>query len=210
VGLKYVADTTNYAIGAKGDLLVGTAADTLTNVAVGTNGHVLTADSSTSSGVAWAAAAAGGKVLQVVTATKTNTFTKTGATWADVTDLSVSITPASTNSKILILAKVSWMSQSGTNGGLRLVRGSTAIDAGDTAGSRTPASVGSVFGSEEVQFAAPLVWLDSPSTTSSTTYKVQCWQQSVGTLNVNRSQNDGDDATRFRTSSSITVLEIGA
>ena len=64
-GLKYVADTTNYAIAAKGDLLVGTAADTLTNVGVGTNGHVLTADSAQASGVKWAAASGSdsGKIL---------------------------------------------------------------------------------------------------------------------------------------------------
>ena len=54
-GLKYVADTTNYAIAAKGDLLVGTAADTLTNVGVGTNGHRLIADSAQPSGVKWVA-----------------------------------------------------------------------------------------------------------------------------------------------------------
>jgi hypothetical protein len=59
-GLKYVADTTNYAIAAKGDLLVGTAADTLTAVSVGTNGFVLTADSAEASGVKWAASTGGG------------------------------------------------------------------------------------------------------------------------------------------------------
>ena len=59
-GLKYVADTTNYAIAAKGDLLVGTAADTVTAVSVGTNGFVLTADSAEASGVKWAASTGGG------------------------------------------------------------------------------------------------------------------------------------------------------
>ena len=59
-GLKYVADTTNYAIAAKGDLLVGTAADTLTAVSVGTNSFVLTADSAEASGVKWAASTGGG------------------------------------------------------------------------------------------------------------------------------------------------------
>ena len=59
-GLKYVSDTTNYAIAAKGDLLVGTAADTLTAVTVGTNGYILTADSTQTAGVKWAAAPATG------------------------------------------------------------------------------------------------------------------------------------------------------
>lgn len=62
-GLKYVADTTNYAVGAKGDILVGTAADTVTNVAVGTNDHVLTADSAQASGVKWAAVPSPGLTL---------------------------------------------------------------------------------------------------------------------------------------------------
>ena len=45
---------------AKGDLLVGTADNAISRVAVGTNGHVLTADSTETSGVKWAAPAAVG------------------------------------------------------------------------------------------------------------------------------------------------------
>jgi len=63
VGLKYVADTTNYAINAKADLLVGTAADTLAALAVGTNNQVLTADSSTATGLKWATASSGSQTL---------------------------------------------------------------------------------------------------------------------------------------------------
>lgn len=59
-GLKYVADTTNYAINAKADLLVGTAADTLAALTVGTNGQVLTADSTVSpTGLKWATPTSG-------------------------------------------------------------------------------------------------------------------------------------------------------
>lgn len=47
-------------VDAKGDLIVATAADTVSRLAVGSNDQVLTADSSTSTGLKWATAAAGG------------------------------------------------------------------------------------------------------------------------------------------------------
>ena len=61
LGLKYVADTTNYAIAAKGDLLAGTAADTLQALTVGNNGETLVADSSTSTGLRYQGNYAAGK-----------------------------------------------------------------------------------------------------------------------------------------------------
>jgi len=70
LGLKYVADTTNYAIAAKADLLVGTAADTLEALTVGTNGQVLTADSTVSpTGLKWATPASGGGMTLISTTT---------------------------------------------------------------------------------------------------------------------------------------------
>ena len=65
-GLKYVADTTNYAIGAKGDLLVGTAADTLQALSVGANGTTLVADSSTATGLKWDTPAGGGSAMTLL------------------------------------------------------------------------------------------------------------------------------------------------
>ena len=44
---------------AKGDLIVGTGADAATKLSVGTNTHVLTADSSTTSGLSWVAPTTG-------------------------------------------------------------------------------------------------------------------------------------------------------
>jgi hypothetical protein len=61
VGLKYVADTTNYAIAAKGDLLAGTAADTLQALTVGNNGETLVADSSATTGLRYQGSQAAGK-----------------------------------------------------------------------------------------------------------------------------------------------------
>ena len=77
LGLKYVADTTNYAIAAKADLLVGTAADTLAALTVGTNGQVLTADSTVSpTGLKWATpSGSSGPAFSVFRATTSQSFT---------------------------------------------------------------------------------------------------------------------------------------
>jgi hypothetical protein len=84
-GLKYVADTTNYAIAAKADLLVGTAADTLAALTVGTNGQVLTADSTVSpTGLKWATPAAGSTFSGVGVSNTTDLSTSTG-TWTSIT-----------------------------------------------------------------------------------------------------------------------------
>jgi len=71
--VKSAYDLANGAIAkslvdAKGDLIVASAADTVGRLAVGTNGHVLTADSAETSGVKWAAASSGGMTL-IATAT---------------------------------------------------------------------------------------------------------------------------------------------
>jgi hypothetical protein len=71
--VKSAYDLANGAIAkslvdAKGDLIVASAADTVGRLAVGTNGHVLTADSAETTGVKWAAASSGGMTL-IATAT---------------------------------------------------------------------------------------------------------------------------------------------
>ncbi len=94
-GAVTITNSMATAIDAKGDLIVGTGADTFDRLAVGgTNGHVLTVDSSTSTGLKWAAAAGGGKVLQVVSATYSTRLDVASTTYTD-TGLSASITPSS-------------------------------------------------------------------------------------------------------------------
>jgi hypothetical protein len=87
-------------------------------------------------GTAWVALGSS-PILQVLSTTKTDVFTMTSTTCANVTGLAVSITPSSATSKILIAGSVNVSSTSGTNGvHFRLARGATAIAIGDTAGTR--------------------------------------------------------------------------
>jgi hypothetical protein len=162
----------------------------------------------------WVAAVGGtvpsqGKILQVVSTTKTDTFSTSSTSYTDVTGLSVSITPSSASSKIMVFATVN----SGRLGGLptfQLVRVSTAIGVGDAAGSRTRASMSNHPGADSTGLQLTTVaveFLDSPSTTSATTYKIQARTES-STLYVNRSGTDTDSATYPRVVSSITVMEV--
>jgi hypothetical protein len=157
-----------------------------------------------------------GSVLQVVSATKTDTFSSSTTSFVDVTGLSVSITPTSSSSKILIFYNVhTSASQNSGSAPLRLLRNSTAIDIGDAASTRP--RVSSIFYSGDVTAIAQSsigsssnTFLDSPATTSSVTYKIQMLASTGGvTMYVNRSASDRDTTTYdARAASSITVMEI--
>ena len=156
-----------------------------------------------------------GKVLQVIQSVKTDTFSTTGGSLEDITGLSLSITPSATSSKILITATINhsittydrWMI-------FQLVRGSTAIFKGDTAGSRTSAtifnSLGNYTGGGVHQLNSHFEYLDSPNTTSATTYKIQTTRQSDSApyVVINRGRNDDNASYGGRSVSSITAMEV--
>jgi hypothetical protein len=154
-------------------------------------------------------AVAGAKCGQVVQAFKSDTFTSTSTTYVDITGLSVTITPTSTSSKVLVLSIVSGSGVSAVSDAiLQLLRGATVIGSGDAAGSRR---VGYAALSASTGNAWPGVamYLDSPATTSATTYKIQgALMTGSGTWTINRSPTDTDSAGYPRVSSSITVIEV--
>ena len=155
------------------------------------------------------------RILQVVSAAKTDTFTTSSTSFTDVTGLSVSITPSATSSKILVMVTTNTSSEDAvvTNNMVQLVRDSTAIFIGDSAGSRIQTSfVGNSMPADELNQtrSVALTYLDSPATTSATTYKVQAKVTQAGAVYVNRAFTDADSNIQGRSASSITVMEISA
>ena len=100
---------------------------------------------------------------------------------------------------------------SGNLSSFRLLRGSTVIYCGDANGSRTQGFVGRIFGDNRSVARATAMFLDSPNTTSSVTYKVQCNTEPGYTVAVNRPVLiDLNDYRSVLTASSITLMEIAA
>jgi len=142
--------------------------------------------------------ASAGTVLQVVNATYATYGSTTSTSYAD-TGLTASITPTSASNKILVIVSLSGVGKSGfnTNAKYQLVRGATAILGIDN-GTGFTNTTG--YG----MCSATANYLDSPATTSATTYKVQYGiDTSGGTAYINFSQN-------AVTTSTITLMEIAA
>jgi hypothetical protein len=185
----------NAIVDAKGDLITATAADTPARLAVGTNGQTLVADSSTSTGLKWATPASGGKVLQVIMGTHSTEATSSSSTYAD-TGLTATITPSSASSKVLVLVTQTGVAKDNndTATNLRIVRTATTLMTSLLAG-YTSTTTRATPGSQGLNY------LDSPATTSATTYKTQF--ASYG--------NNATATVQWASSlSTIILLEIGA
>jgi hypothetical protein len=167
-----------------------------TRLGIGSTGNVLTV----AGGVpTWAAPAGGGKVLQVVSATTTTLTTINTGTFTD-TGLTASITPTSNTSKILVLVSQRYQVAGGDDAGInwRLLRGATAIGTTSGTGSQYQYIRAQGVPSFNSYLYANHSFLDSPATTSSTTYKTQ---------------GSGSTSIAFQTDtglSSIILMEIGA
>ena len=179
-----------------------------------TDGIITNADIASGAAIAQSKIAGSfGKVLQVVSTTKTDTYSSSATTFTDVTGMSLSITPSSSSNKVLVLITANIGVSEHAN--VRLVRGSTNIFVGDSAGSRQQASIyifgRSTIGATSYEGAIPSIisHLDSPATTSSTTYKLQSFVNDPSwVFNLNRSASDANSASYGRLASSITLLEI--
>tara|TARA_R100000353_G_scaffold143558_1_gene102668 strand:+ start:14 stop:667 length:654 start_codon:yes stop_codon:yes gene_type:complete len=147
-----------------------------------------------------------GKILQVVQTVKTDTFSRNATAFADITGLSASITPNFNNSKILVDARL-YLS-AGTSGGtstakLNLVRGST--DIGQPSGSVAHEATVHTWSSAGYMSTTAINFLDSPATTSATTYKIQLGSDgTAATLYVNRYYG----ADNYHGISTLTLMEV--
>lgn len=149
-----------------------------------------------------------GNIIQVVSTTKTDTTsTNTSGSFTDISGMSVSITPSSTSSKILILISLGSISSnaSGIAVGFKLLRDSTAVGNASSTSNRsgfTNIYTGGGTGDEYI-LSASHSFLDSPSSTSALTYKIQ-WKNSSGTTYLGRYHSNNDN----NGSSTITVMEV--
>lgn len=155
----------------------------------------------------------GGKILQVVSTTKTDDFSASIAVGAetDITGLSATVTPRSTSSKVLVNLDIT-MGRTNADQAqyFTIFRGATAIASGNTAGSRQTVTGGGAGTEGAGLQSVSMNFLDTPSTTSSTTYSVKISHRGTvtSTVYVNRSQTDTDSNSFARGVSTITLMEV--
>ena len=197
-------------LGVPSDATVSTAkivdnAVTLAKMASGTDGNIISYDTSgnpvavatgssgqvlTSAGAgavpSFQSPAGGGKILQVVSVTNQQATSTSSATFGDVTGVTAAITPSATSSKVLVMMNsIFRVVNAGTYGYFTMLRGSTNLS-GD-AGFLT-ARDGSSSGTNTYGQIA-MTHVDSPNTTSETTYKMQS-RSTSGEVIVNASSTD--------------------
>ena len=142
------------------------------------------------------AEAGGGKVLQVVQTTLTTLLSTTSASFVEASGFNVAITPSSTSSKILVMVTTNTQNSAGNAGktNVTLARGASVLQANGFAFHSQQSGATYWFSS-----SSAFNYLDSPNTTSATTYKVYFLGE-VGTANINYNNSVG----------TITAIEVGA
>jgi hypothetical protein len=154
-----------------------------------------------------------GHVVQVLQTVKSDTLGFASSSFTDLAGLSVTITPKSSSSKILVTCAVHFtVSSDNYSIAYRILRDSTAVGIGDADGNRLRASfMDNQTGGGDHQSSSCFTFLDSPNTTSAVTYKIQAASELGASSQINRNQNANNDSTDpkyARPSSTITVMEI--
>lgn len=150
-----------------GDIIYSSSGSTPARLGIGTTGQVL----NVASGLpAWSTPTSGGKVLQVVMGSTSTAASNSTTTYAD-TNLTGTITPTLNTSKVLVLVSQSGAYRSSGNSGsallLQLQRSASSIAQISNEGMQTDTAL------RQGDFTYNIAYLDSPATTSATTYKTQ-------------------------------------
>jgi len=155
-----------------------------------------------------------GKVLQVVQTVKSDSFSSaTKGSYIAVTGLSVTITPTSASSKVLVTAHVTAGNQNNIVCMFHIYRDGAKITPDGVSTGLTPSDAyalfaGGVAGNTGVSMTLPFQFLDSPNTTSSTTYQIYAAVNSTAVLNLNVNPTLANGGGVPGGNSSITVMEI--
>ena len=153
-----------------------------------------------------------GSVLQVLQTVKTDRFTTSSGTAVDITGFSATITPTSATSKILVISNFhTSVGATGSYPRTQLLRDSTVLGLGSASGSATSVTAGEIVANslDNDVLNVGYTYLDSPATTSATTYKWQMYTFSGRTATFNGSTGT-TNSNFFNTSSTITLMEIAA
>jgi len=149
-----------------------------------------------------------GKIGQVLQTTKTDTTSISSSTFAQISGFSVSITPSATTSKILCMVQLN-LGNNSTNLYVRLMRDTTSIFQSDAASSRPQATYGYTSHGQYGMNPSPIIYMDSPSSTSALAYSVYWRSDGSTTGYMNRTVGDRDTANYDpRGVSSIVVMEV--
>ena len=198
---------TNLSSFTAGDVLYATGSTTLAKLAKGSAADVLTMNTGATA-PEWAAAAGGGKIGQVVSTTLTDTEAYATQAWADIAGLTLDITPSAADSKILLMTDLQTSVTSGYDAGWKFLRDTTVIYIGDLSSPLYQASKSSSghYNQQTVGYSG--LFLDSPSTTSATTYKIQWFVENTATVYRGRAVSNPSAVYYGRTADTLTAMEV--
>ena len=149
-----------------------------------------------------------GKVAQVVQSVQLDDVLINTSSEVDISGLSVAITPTASSSKVLIIWNVYYSNDSGENFRADLKRGSTAIGQGNSGtGNQCTFAFATANANNYWLLHSSGTFLDSPSTTSATTYKLTATPNS-GTYQMYFNRTARGGSSDPLTSSTITAIEV--
>ena len=189
----------------------------ITGLSVGGLGSGVVNSTTLADGAATGSKLGTGSIIKVLQTVKTDTFSRNGSSWGDITGMNQSITPISTSSKVFVMVDLKIGADHGDSDyNFKIVRAGTDIYIGDADGNKRRSSMGTAsygmpsntadgqYRLEQVN----LIFLDSPSTTSSINYKLQIINVGGRTNYINRNHHNGNTNNTPRTASSFTLMEV--